>query len=486
MAWVAALLGRLRLPQSLDLLSWQPDTLFEVGPRLLLDELAWPFLITLATLALAVVLTDVGRAPEADWSAWAWSLSLAGMGMFAVMAGNPLTLLLAWTLIDLVELLILLPPVQDSSIRERIMVSFSARLGGSVMVIWAMILTRASGVILSFEVIPPAVSLYLLLAAGLRLGVLPLHAPFLQELPMRRGLGTVLRLVPAASSLVLLARVAVVGVAPEVEPYLLALAGLAALYGAAAWLRSADELAGRPFWVLGMAAFALAAAVTGQQAASLVWGVALISSGGLIFLASTRDKRMVPLALLGIWGFSSLPYSPTWVGSLLYADSFAPMIPIFMLAQALLLLGYLRHSLYLTQSLAGVERWVKLIYPLGLALLPLMHLWIGWLVRPGVIQVANPPWWAGVTASGLAGILWFLPARELPFPKVFSAAASVWEAVFSLKWLYRLLGILYRSVGWLLSMVTALLEGEGGLLWTLLLLALLLSLLAQFGGGGGG
>jgi hypothetical protein len=48
---------------------------------------------------------------------------------------------------------------------------------------------------------------YLLLAAGLRLGVLPLHLPYASEAAIRRGFGSALRLISAGSSLILLARI---------------------------------------------------------------------------------------------------------------------------------------------------------------------------------------------------------------------------------------------------------------------------------------
>ncbi len=42
---------------------------------------------------------------------------------------------------------------------------------------------------------PPQAGLLLIVAAGLRLGVLPVHLPYNSESSLRRGLGTMLRLV---------------------------------------------------------------------------------------------------------------------------------------------------------------------------------------------------------------------------------------------------------------------------------------------------
>ena len=62
------------------------------------------------------------------------------------------------------------------------------------------------------------------------------------------------------------------------------------------------------------------------------------------------------------------------------------------------------------------------------------------------------------------------------------------DEVFSLRWLYRLLGSAYQLVGRGLHLISNLLEGGGGVLWAFLLVVLLLSLVTQLGvdvGGGG-
>jgi hypothetical protein len=55
--------------------------------------------------------------------------------------------------------------------------------------------------------------------------------------------------------------------------------------------------------------------------------------------------------------------------------------------------------------------------------------------------------------------------------------ATFWGQVLSLAWVYRILWSLYRQIGRLLYAITRLLEGEGGLLWALLLFILIISIL---------
>jgi hypothetical protein len=484
--WPLTLLMRLRIPQVFQLATWQPESYFHASPSLLLDQFSWPFVFTLGTLVLAVILTDVARASEGNWSTWASSLGIAALGLIAVMAENPLTLLLAWAAIDIFELLVLLARIGQSSTREQILIMFSARSAGIVLLLVAWIISESNNERLIFTSISPQVNVYLLLAAGLRLGVIPPYRPFRSELVLRRGPGTMLRLVPVSASLVLLARTAGAGVPTGLYPFLLGLTGLTALYSAASWTSAKDELEGRPYWILGGASFAIAAAIRSLPAASLSWGITTVLMGGLIFLFSARHRALIPLSILGLLGISALPFTQNWEGVRLYSPPLNPLLALFLAAHALLMAGYLRHSLREGQQLAGVERWIWLIYPWGLALIPLSQIiitvWAGTSIS--VQSQSFPPllqsWPAlAVFALFLLITVWRLRRNDRPIQ-----VADSLRRFFNYDWLYRLVWSIYRALGRLIAFINLILEGEGGILWTLLLLTLLLSFLAQFGPGG--
>jgi hypothetical protein len=530
--WPMVLLARTNTPQLIALFSWKPETLFPLSPALLIDGISWPFALALVTLALSLMLTSVaqlGRStgivpsqappaeiievpgeadssvginpeenpriieedPASNWPSWAGILILTSLGLVAVTAGNLLTLLLAWAALDIFELVILLGQVLQSSIRERIVLAFSARVAGIATLLLAGIVLWSKGGLLTFDAISPQVSLYLVLAAGLRLGILPLLLPFIQELPLRRGLGTALRLIPASASLILLARVSTVGVSGEAIPLLLGLSALAGLFSARNWLVAPNELSGRPYWILGTASLAIAAAILAHPGASLAWGIASLFSGGLVFSASLRHRNLIPIFALALLNISALPFSPTWQGTSLYqfAPPIAPTInPIlsylfelsFLITQSIMLAGFLRHSLrglvpVSNEPSPRVERWVWLLYPIGLVILPIAHLLIGWWLRPAVKEISLSGWIMGAVALGISALFWYLSLRNpssLTLSR-FTGATSRWSNLFSLDWLYRSLWGLFRIISRLIVVISIILEGEGGILWALVLLALI-------------
>ncbi|MEK6256695.1 MAG: hypothetical protein N2C13_05190, partial [Chloroflexota bacterium] len=74
-----------------------------------------------------------------------------------------------------------------------------------------------------------------------------------------------------------------------------------------------------------------------------------------------------------------------------------------------------------------------------------------------------------------------LAQRGIGIPPIL---VSILEIVFSFRWLVRFLESGAHALGRLIKLITALLEGEGGVLWALLLVALLVSLLVQIQVGG--
>jgi hypothetical protein len=478
LALIGVFLWHIYLPASISLIPWQPVTLFFFAPTWLADVISWPYAVSLAALGAAVIWTSIVRA-ETDPIAWAGILLLTALGILAVAAENPLTLILVWSAIDLVELITMLRSADGVEQNQGVVIAFAARVAGTALVLWANIISTAGGILMSFRATPASAGIFLLLATGLRLGVFPLHLPYRKENVLRRGFGTTLRLVSATASLNILARISASSLKSSLIPYLLILAAIAALYGAWMWLRASDEILGRPFWVLGMASLSFAASLRGNPTGSMGWGIILILGGGLLFLFSARQRSIIWLPLLGLWGLSSLPFSPTasaWqTGNM---NSWIFVLP-FLPAQALLMAGFIRHALHPGEtSFESQERWTRIIYPTGLILLVatviLLGLW-GW---DGAQMVGL--WWAAIIANIFAGGFTLLAVTIL-VRLALTCSSNQWTRIFRLERFYDVLYSIYDFFRRIADVITSSLEGEGGLLWSLLLLALILSVLSTQG-----
>src|SRR5206468_7373411 len=97
----------------------------------------------------------------------------------------------------------------------------------------AVLISRTSATLsLRDAALTPQSTVLLTLAAVFRLGLFPLHLALPSDLNIRQGLGTLLRLIPAAVALETLSRIAVYGFPEAVRPWLVLFALAAAVVGA--------------------------------------------------------------------------------------------------------------------------------------------------------------------------------------------------------------------------------------------------------------
>lgn len=339
---------------------------------------------------------------------------------------------------------------------------------------------------MTYSNIPSNLSIYLLIAVGLRLGVLPLQVKILPGDYLQRGLGTIIRLVPPAASLVVLTRIADAPIPENLKPILLVLIAVAVLYGSLAWLGSEDELTGGVYWILAMAALAFIGAVQSQPEVVLGWSLALIYGGGLLFLSSMRQRKYFPIGILAVFNLTALPFSPTFITGSIYVGEYIAVLIFVLIAQSILFVGYIRHLNRETLVLSGFEPWFDFVYLVGLSLLPVIHFAaLNWLIPSlgtstllGESDLTYP-----LLALIIALFVGILSWRGI---KPSMGFLSALEGFFSLGWFYQTGGYVVGFVGRRLLNISKLIEGQGGILWALLILVILVSILFNIDTGIGG
>lgn len=466
------------LPQWLPMVGTSGSLVFQ------LDGISWVYVFSLASLLVAVLFTAAVRLKhQSNPRSWAACLAIAGVGSLAAMSATPLTFVLTWMLVDIVELAAIVLGVGDANIKRQAVIGFSTRAAGSLLLMVAMFLSSAAGSALVLIAPVPQVGILLVFAVGLRLGVLPLHLPYAQDLPLRRGLGTILRMTAPLSSLVLLARLPNSFLPTDSANLLLALTGLTSVYSAGMWVFSDHEIKGRPYWLIALAGMGLAGVIRGYPNASVAWGMTAALAGGVIFLFSVRSRGLRVLPGLGLILLSGLPFTPAaigWFGLVTTPINLADLLFIF--THFLLMVGYLRHSWRSEETDAGIERWAKVVYPVGLAIL---------IVSASVIEASSGMfsagvWWASLLSGLAAGVTFFLVRRlllrignnlkEQWFYIFGQRVGRIFSAVLSFRWLFTAFGWVLGQVNRLTDTISTILEGDGGILWVFVLLALFISI----------
>jgi hypothetical protein len=478
LAWISVFVWQVSMPIQLHFTIWQPALLFSQSPTFFADGISWAFVLSLITLCLTILITAVVRPQFPSPLSWVGTLILTSLGMLAVVSDNPLTLVLIWAAIDLVELATQIWFVQDTRLSESVTIAFASRAAGILMLLWADVVGNSSGQPLDFHLASPQAGLFLILAAGLRLGVLPLHLPYPSESALRRGFGTGLRMVSAASSLFLLARIPIGSVDAAWTPLLLMLVSLAAVYGGWMWLRAPDDLTGRPYWLIGMGSLAIAATLRSNPVGAAAWGCALMLAGSAMFLFSEPNRWLTRALYVAVFGISALPFSVSATGWLNGGTGFWLSFPFLLLAHAMLIAGYIRHTQRTSARTSNEDQpiWGRNVFPAGIALLLFTMIVLGFVGWDGALKAGN--WFISSLVAILSvGLLWLSPRLRILNP-----VRAHWvrpENTSWFDWAYRALWGLYRQLGNLSNSILNVLEGESGIMWTLLFLVLFITVFTQ-------
>ncbi len=486
-AWLGVLAMHWYPAQPLVIQNWRPyDPSSADAFMFSWDSISWPFAFLMVSLGLAVIFTAPARfSQSSNPQAWAANLAFSGFGLLAILAATPLSVVIAWTILDLVELAFVLGFISETRFRREAIAALIARFLGTALLLAAMIIARSEGEALTFENIQSSFALFIFGSVVLRLGIIPLNLPYLTQLPLQHGLTNTLRSAGMIAALVILARLPAEFFFRAISPFWVTLIALGAAYGALMWLVARDEVRGRPYWFLAFSALALLAASNGHGDSAPVWAVSIVVSGGLLLLYSARSDRLRFLPALALLGFTGMPFTPASSTWLAFAST--PLWLIFyLLVLVILSFGFIRHAARSAEPLAAMERWGQGLYFLGLFLLLLS----GWLVvyfglQPGLVMGG---WWAALilililSAGGLAvrrGLAanWADRWKSIPLA-IFVRESGDWIInLLQLTWLARLGETLFKAAQSLVFASIDLLEGQGGVLWALLLLALLFTIL---------
>jgi hypothetical protein len=477
-AWLMVLFNYTIIPDTLQVLSWGPKTTYPNSIIMNLDQISWPFAVALGTLLLATILSDVVRAYDLTWSNWASSLFVIAIALVGVFSGNLLTFILIWTAFDFIVLVFLLFQLDSERLRRRAVWVFFIHLLGTVCLLIAGVISVSDNNAVLLQQVSPRALIFVVLAAGFRFGALPVDSQMQEDPAGRRSFGTVRSLASMAIVIVLLVRVAAALENVELNGYLrlglFSLVGLMALLFSLAWLLAKDDLEGRQAWIVGLGMIIVASTLRAESNSSLSWGLAAIFTGGLIYLASIREKFTMWITLVGVLGISALPFTPAWPGLALFSAPFNLSLFLYLFSIIFIIWGFARQAARIIPEPAGLERWIKVIYPIGLLILPLTQFGLGWIYKPALGDVPILGWIIGPLISMLAALGYIWQQRGGAVPQ---SLARALRTILNLKWLNSILAPIFVQMTRILNFSTSILEGEGGILWVLLSIVLFLAIL---------
>ncbi len=478
LAWISVFLWQIKLPDQFILFDFEYQQVITYSISLASDGINFPYAVGISSLVMAVILTAAMKAREANPLSWVSILLLSGLGLMAVLSDNLLTLVIAWSFLDLAGLISALNASDDPIFSERAVLSYSTRVIGTGLVLWAGILSTLSGEDpFSHLTIQQNIGAIIVLGVIIRSFALFLPHPYSRDASIRNGNEATYKLISAATTVAILSQFEILISTPLVSSLLIlsiAIMGLISIYR---WLRNPREIINQSNWIMGLVSLSISAALMRNPIGSAAWGSACLFAGGLLFLYSHRNRVLTVILLIATYILSSLLFSITATG---WAQDISRiwMTLIFLIPlQSLLTAGFIRSiAVEEKENLDYQPRWVNAFYPIGLVSLALSGLVLGITGWEGASQMGA--WIPAVIAGVLTIIITFILIR-IPIPAPLDSRLLkrpvVWAGFFISFWWG-----LYRMFGRLLDVLTTTFEGDGGVLWTILFLIVFISILGVY------
>lgn len=491
---LAALLTMLNgaLPVTQIVAAWQPISVFTVPLSFRVDQTAWVLALGLL-LALTATAFTWGTYPGQQRPApRAVALLLGAAALAGFFASNLLTLAVAWGMLDLIFVTALLVR-GGREIGQRAALAIVVNTASTVCLwIAALSIENQSGS-LYWHLFSASeqTQAWLMAAAVLRVGLYPFHQWLPIELGKEADRAVMLFIVPTVSGLALWTRMALVGAVPE-QSIVLGLSMLSVTVGGLLAWRSDQARLGAPYIALGLAGFVgMLVALDPQPAiltaATLNWMFVvfgLLAARGL----ERRQPYWIVGSLIAVLSLSAVPGSlgfvvqQSLIQTALTSKQWLTLL-VTGLGQVLLVAAALR--LLLSPSSESVPgRWVRKISWGGAVVsgaFPLIGFAMATDLIPGLPATSDlikefslVGWLLLGAALALDGVLiWRGPL----FNRGTAEGRQAWLGrVLRLEWLnYALFYLVDRLTG-LLRGIASVLEGEGGLLWTVILIVIVVVL----------
>jgi hypothetical protein len=470
-AWLSLLYFRFRLPLNFSIPYWNLDAQLDLSIQWQLDPFSWTLIFALVSLFLANQLAEVLN--FSDRSVWSWmpAFAIVIISSMSALANNLLTLVLVLFLLDAFILAIHIRKSKKiDEFRQHVLAFFSTSLS-TIILIWLF----ATQVPFQLSSIPESAVLVMLIASGIRLGLLPLNLALYPNSDESLAENLLYKIAALLPGFVLLTRISTPLI--EYSNFLLFLALGAALFAGVKWIFS-DKVQGfESHFLILCASLAFASGILGEALNVQMWAlIAILLAGASQFLkfAFPFKRLIIIISLIMLIG---LPFTPTAQSFRMYSTPSTLLVFAFLLPQSMAIAGALRKINLLRAQPDSEEKWQRSIYALAFLLLPSIFFLLGLGLNPSVpsTELSNFSL-ISILAMLLVGILFFANFKSISLS---SELMERFDFLFSFNWFYKVIEKLLLFISTIINIFSSLLEGSAGILWALLLIALLLSIIRQ-------
>ncbi|NOQ39997.1 MAG: hypothetical protein GQ562_06725 [Anaerolineales bacterium] len=472
LAWILLLLFSITNPEVRLNFGWNSEFQLLSESGLFLDWISISLALALTAIAFYAALSQ-RFSPQQS----VWIYSLSGVCFLAVLSDNVYTFLVFWTLIEVIWVTYSVLYQGEKVSDSRLILPIVVRLAGPLLLIYAAWTGLEESVNSSFSELGSTTGPLLAAAGIFGFGSrFTAQERFVNE-ELKGDLGKLLGVIPAAISIMLITRGAAIMDPSVIQPGLFTgLASLSIVLGLIGFV--AYKLPwSRKLWSLGVLGLILGSALNASPVASLSWGLGLILPGSLVFLSFENKTKLAAALVMVSIGMIPIPLLPTWNGAELFSNGVYGVL--FAIAAGVLIGGILLKIIQKIREDDNTSNPVPLLYVMSPAIIILTQHVIALEHKlldfsGGILSKPFSLW-----IPLLLIILFFIFGERIP-------QLNTWRGeekfINTMNIISGIGSGAARLVGRTVFLIISLFEGEGGLIWALILGFLLLTLITLSGG----
>jgi len=444
----------------------------------------WILVLSMFGLNLSFLLTGLTRLDiKNDLASWVFQLFLIAFSFMALISADLWSIVLLWTAIDLLELGFHIIFLKDAN--EKIYFrKFIVKSIGSILLVWNIAsLSRSGFNPLINGIVSSVPNTSIFLAALLHSGILPVDSESNRSISVKssdllKNLFIILNFIVSLSVIVNLQ-------APEL-PFVLSLsisivAYFMIIYFSFRWAVIKDrDFSLQPILLLESGVFIFLYLYGAAHYITFILALLPIS---ILWLAlfTHRSKSLLIFPVISTFLISGLPLSLTAFGTRGFiGEGISLGLLVFLSSQIFFMIGYLNHAFVENEKFSELDIWYQVAYLVGL-FIPFISAAAIILFSRATLNIELMNWWVGSIVVMIA-VVGYLFLKKSSFQrsseKFFSQKRPIIILRFvSLEWLFSVFSFIENKARGFVNGLSGLMEGEGGILWALVLLILIFSML---------
>lgn len=446
-----------------------------------INQTNWPVLTALMALHVAFLLTTTARQDfRREFIFWIVEAGEVALSFAILTAADLWALVFTWTALDVADLVYKIL-IRETTDFEGLYRSYILKLAGSLLLIMNAAQLAGNNQSILLESLPASNSTSIFFSAILHSGILPLLPINRSKKEVETLLDYFTFLFPLVNSLFLIIYLPQIDLSLFVSLAMQLLFIILFLYFVAKWLNASDEVSGTYSLLYSFPAYIGYRFLVNLHTNAVSWFVVLLICVTWLLLFNRRGRSVVLLPVFILISLTGLPFSLVSYGSNSNLISSVTISSLFLIVfHVLFFTGFARLLFQPKAQFEDLESSFQVTYLTGL-FLPILSLAAITFRSMGSIMGELSSWWAGSSILIISiGLYFWLKRKTTQKTSGDSDKKSRLEKLsnlLSMDWFFVAANYVVTRIKPLVSGFSTLLEGEGGMLWSIVFLALLITLL---------